>query len=347
MTRRPLVIASVAAVLALLLGVGVTSFVLYLQAKSAAAPESIAERYLTLVQRGDIEEAMRMEGRVVGPEDILLSDAVYAEATGRLDGFRIVRSEQDGSGRVTVEATTRVGGKDGRLTLSLVSAGWTPGELVGVTAWELRPVSLALIRVRVGAPAGVTATLAGHTLPDPSGLHTYSAFPGHYALSVQGDSEWFTIAGTSAAATSFGQGVEAQAAAELTEKGKGAAKAATDTWLQGCLQGGPQPEGCSFGLQAGAGAGEVWTNQRWDLDPAPQVTVAPWSFDCSVPNEGRGCWPVSTTTPGSAEFHADVSIPATGESGTVFSLEPSEVNVEGGITAFGEAGATFASIVWR
>ena len=349
MRRRPLWIGLTAAGVALALGAGITTFVLFLQVKAEARPEAIVAAYLDHVQRGEIEAAMRMEGRNPGENDILLSDDAYANVTDRLSGFRIEKVRAVGAEEVTVDVETKAAGTTSSGTFTLERVKGNPAELLGITAWHLQPVTLTRIQVQIGAPGVMQAAVAGVTLPEPDDLPTLSAFPGRYTLTVTSESPWFTIADTDTSVTGFWQHVELSTAAELTAKGDEAAKAATDLWLNGCMAGGPQPPGCSFSLTAGAPEGEVWTNSHWNLVNPPRITIAPWDFACRAPevDTSSGCWPVSTTTSGVAEFHADFVVPATGDSGTITTESPIEVDIEGAITGFGDAGGSFSSIVWE
>jgi hypothetical protein len=330
-----------------LLGLGVTSFVLFLQAKAVSTPEAIAARYLTLVERGDIEAAMRMEDRAVGKDDVLLTDAAYAQATGRLSGFRVERVRRVDADHASVEAQTQAGGRTGTVSFSLERRGWTPGELVGVTAWRLRPVALGTVAVQIGAPESVTATIVGKPLAHPTELHQLTAFPGRYPVAVTVESGWFTVQDATATVSGFDERAEAKPVAELTDKGRAAAIAAADGWLQNCLGGGAQPAGCSFQLDSGAPADEVWTNERWTLTTPPAIAVSAWTFSCGAPDVVGGCWPVATTSSGRVEFSADYSKPSTGEEGTITTTSPVDANVEGAIVGFGGEAADFTSITWR
>ncbi|WP_348789594.1 hypothetical protein [Leifsonia sp. NPDC080035] len=345
--RRPLWIALVAGGMALLLALGVTSFVLMLQAKAAADPARIVTAYLGQVRAGHVEAAMRMEGRKTDPNEVLLTDAAYAKATERLSGFRVVRVRTNGD-RAVVDVQTTAGGHTAHSSLSLKSGGWTPAALFGIVAWRLQPAELSMIDVHVGAPGSITATIAGAKV-EAARHPALLAFPGRYAIEVPGGSPWFTVKGSSVAITGFQQREELTATAELTQKGADAAVAAANAWVQSCMQGGPKPSGCSFGLTDGATDGEVWTNQKWTLATAPKVTVSAWSDQCGLPGQrdGTGCWPVKTASAGAADFSADYSIPATGETGTITSTGSIEVDVEGGITGFQDAGAFFISVQWR
>ena len=345
--RRRWWIALLAGGVAVLLGIGVTAFVLVVQARQASRPEAIVAHYLTLVERGRIQDAMRMEGRVVAKKEVLLTDAVYARAKEKLSGFRILGVDRVDANRVRVDAETRAGSHTERAAFTLQRHGWTLGELVGVTAWQLRPAPLGRVHVQVGAPEAVPVTVAGEDLRDPLAPHDFAAFPGRYTVAATVDTPWFTIPAGEAVVPGFDTRGSATPSAELTEKGRAAALAAADSWVQTCLRGGPQPQGCSFGLEAGAPEGEQWTDPRWTLVASPALTVSAWSFNCDGSAEVWGCWPVATASAGSAEFSAGYSKPATGESGTITMTEPVEVNVEGAITGFSDAGATFTSIHWK
>ena len=55
---------------------------------------------------------------------------------------------------------------------------------------------------------------------------------------------------------------------------------------------------------------------------------------------------MKTSTPGQVTFHADYSIPSTGEIGDVTSTGPIEADIEGWITSFTDTGAMFTSVAW-
>lgn len=348
--RRSLWIAVVAVCTALALGVGITALVLVIGARDASTPQALVSAYLADVKRGDVEAATRLEGRTHRAEDVLLTNKAYRNATDRVTGYRIlgVRAQGDDA---TVTAEITGGGTTSKRDFTVGRGRWTPASLVGVVGWKLAPVTLGTVTVTIGAPGRVDATLAGVPLGWKGATLHLDAFPGTYALTASTGNDWFTLAGAKASVAGFADDVQLRDAAVLTPKGLDAAKASAQAWLDICVASPEaQPPGCSFGLTSGAEPGEVWTNAAWTVETRPEVAVAPWDFDCHLPDQAAvsagGCWPVTTATPGSVTFHADFAVPATGDSGTITSTAPIEADVEGSVSSFGDAGAVFQSIVW-
>ncbi|MFF2050830.1 hypothetical protein ACFVU2_04440 [Leifsonia sp. NPDC058194] len=347
-SRKPLWIAVVAVGTALVLGLGATTLALYSNARDAARPEALVSRYLTYVQHGEIQAAMKLEGRKADPAQVLLTDDAYAKVSEQLSSFRIERVRSAGSDRVRVDAVTVAGGTKKSVSFTLRHGDDGPVGWLGVHAWKLEPVPLSTVTVAIGTHDAVDATIGGATLHWDGKVRQLLAFPGRYALSVASADPWYTISGADASISGFGQGVALRASSMLTPAGVEAATAATNAWVNTCLAGGAQPKGCSFGLNAGQPDGESWTNLRWELTAAPAVAFGAWDFDCT---QGTiltpGCWPVTTTTTGTADFHADYSVPATGETGEIYSDAPGEVEVKGSILTIGAGGAQFQSITWN
>jgi hypothetical protein len=347
-SRRPLWITVIAIGTALVLGLGVTTLVLYIGARDAARPEAIVSRYLTHVQHGEIQAAMALEGRKADPQQVLLTDAAYAKATQRLSSFRIGRVRAVSDREVRVDAQTDAGGTTGAVSFTVRHGDDGLAGVLGVHAWKLQPVPLSTVTVAVGTHDALDVTIAGATLHWDGKVRQLLAFPGRYALTPPAPTEWYTIEGADAAVTGFGDGVNLRAGSTLTAAGMQSAEAATTAWVNACLAGGPQPKGCSFGLDSGQPDGETWTNVRWEMTAAPAVSFGKWDFSCK---EGtvltQGCWPVTTTTAGSADFHADYAVAASGETGEIYSTTPGDIEVQGAILTIGAAGVSFQSIDWN
>ncbi|GIT78408.1 hypothetical protein LLS1_00770 [Leifsonia sp. LS1] len=346
-SRKPLWIAVIAIGTVLVLGLGATTLVLYFTARDAARPEALVSRYLSHVQHGQIEAAMKLEGRKADPAQVLLTDAAYAKVSQQLSSFRIERVRPVASDRVRVDAQTVAGGAKEAVSFTLTHGDDGPVGWLGVHAWKLQPVALSTVTVAVGTHDAVDVTIAGAKLHWDGKVRQLLAFPGRYALAAPAAGAWYSIAGADATVTGFGQGVNLRASSTLTPAGVDAATAATNAWVNACLAGGPQPKGCSFGLDSGQPDGETWTNVRWEMTAAPAVTFSAWDFDCA---QGTiltaGCWPVTTSTKGSADFHADYRVAASGETGEIYSTTPGDIDVQGSILSIGPAGAEFQSITW-
>jgi hypothetical protein len=351
-SRRSLWIAGAAIGTAVVLGIGATTFVLFVNAQRVSRPEAIVSSYLTDVQHGRIEAAMRMEGRTPAKDDILLTDKAYAKVTERLSSFRITALHSLSDTRTRVDVLTRVGDQDGESSFTLVRGPWTAAALFGLYSWRLERSELSTVDVQVGAPGEFAAHIAGTGFDwsGHGGPKTYQAFPGSYSLEVTTDSRWFTVPGADTTVSGFGQRRTLTALGTLSAQGLAAAESAAMASLGPCLAQGGGPTGCSFETDDPASSGEVWSNASWTLLSPPVVNVATtWSLDCrpSSPDGTAGCWSVTTAKKGTADFHADYHVAATGERGTIYLPRPADVAIEGSVADFGDAGATFQSISWQ
>lgn len=348
--RRSLWIVVVAVGTALTLGVGITALVLVINARAASTPEALVSAYLGDVKRGDVEAATKLEGRKHRAEDVLLTNTAYRGAKDRVTAYRILGVRTQGP-NATVTAEITGGGTTSTRDFTVGRAAWTPASLVGVVGWKLAPVTLGTITVTIGAPGRVDATIAGVPLGWKGAVLHLNAFPGTYPLTADSGNDWFTLAGAKASVAGFAADVQLQDAAVLTPKGLDSARASAQAWLDQCAASPEaQPPGCSFGLTSGADPGEVWTNAAWTVETRPDLAVDPWDFGCHLPDQpagnAGGCWPVKTSTLGSVTFRADVSVPATGESGTITSSAPIGAEIAGSVSSFGDTGAVFQSVGW-
>jgi hypothetical protein len=348
-SRTPLWIAIGAFVTALCLGVGTTAVVLVLQARASSQPEDVVSAYLGDVKRGDIESALKLEHRPARAADVLLTNRAYTNATDRMTGFRILDINTTRSS-ATVVAEVSQGSENSRATFSLTKGAWTPLSPLGIETWTLHPATLSTVSVTVGAPGRVDATIAGVPLDWKGAVLRLNAFPGTYDLKATTKAAWFTFAGSSVTVSGFGDQALLRSGAKLTTKGIDAAKAAANAWVDKCVADPDvRPQGCSFGLNGEMRPGEVWTNAAWTLKTRPVLTVGAWDFTCKLATQAAvsagGCWPVGTVTPGTVTFRADYTIP-NGEYGEIGSTGPVDVDVEGSISSFTDAGALYQSITW-
>lgn len=350
MAVRPrLWIAIAAFATALCLGLGITVMVMLVSAREASQPSAVVSAYLSHVQHGEISIALRMEGRAANPAEVLLTDKAYSHATDRMTGFRILRTRTTGAGS-TVEA--RIQQKSGQTTATFqLARSESPISLLGVDSWKLRPVGLATVEVTMGAPGRVDATLSGVPLGWKGAVKRIHAFPGTYALAITSQSPWFTLPSAVLPVAGFSGDDTFRVPATLTAKGRDAATAAAEAWFDDCVADPTfHPAQCSFSLSSGAAPGEVWTNPSWQVQSRPTIAIGYWDFGCRVPTtadvSAGGCWPVTTSTPGEVTFHADYSIPATGETGAITSSGAIAAKVEGSISSFTDTGAMFTSVDW-
>ncbi|MEO7015425.1 MAG: hypothetical protein ABI130_03650 [Leifsonia sp.] len=347
-TRKRLWIVITAFATALGLGVGITAAVMLVQAREAAQPVGVVSAYLSHVQRGEITAAMRMEGRAAKPTEILLTDKAYRQATDRMTGYSILGTQTVGT---TSEVRVRIQQKSGSSTATFELAEVkNPISLLGITVWRLKPVVLESVAVTLGAPGRIDATLSGVPLGWKGATVNLHAFPGRYSLAIKSQSPWYTLPGGDIPVEGFSGDNQFMRTATLTAKGQDAATAAANAWFDKCTADPDfHPAGCSFSLTSGANPGEVWTNQSWQVQTRPTIKLGDWAFDCpvSTPSPEIGCWNVTSAPPGLVNFHANYSIPATGETGDVTSTGPIQAKVEGWITSFTDAGAVFTSTPWN
>ncbi|MFF1632256.1 hypothetical protein [Leifsonia sp. NPDC058248] len=349
-SRTPLWIAIGAFVTALCLGVGATAVVLVLQTRASSQPEAVVSAYLGAVKRGDVETAVQLEHRSKRAADVLLTNRAYANATDRMTGFRILDVTTTGS-TATVDAEVLQGSGRSQTAFTLTKGAWTPLSPLGIDVWTLRPAALSTVAVTIGAPGRVDATIAGVPLGWKGAVLQLNAFPGTYALEATTKAAWFTLPGSSVTVAGFGDQTLLRTGGQLTARGMGAATAAANAWVDKCVADpDPKPQNCSFGLDVGAPAGEVWTDPAWTLRTRPTLTVGAWDFDCRLGTQAgvsaAGCWPVTTATPGTVTFHADYAIAASGEHGDIETTSPIDVHVQGSISSFTDAGALYQSITW-
>ncbi|MEY9850881.1 hypothetical protein ABH923_000559 [Leifsonia sp. EB41] len=334
---------------AVYLGLGTTAVVMLVSAHDASQPSAIVSAYLSDVQRGDISTALRMEGRAANPEEVLLTDRAYSHATDRMTGFRILDTRTIGAGStVTVRILQKSGSTTAKFDLNRMA---NPLSLLGVDSWKLLPVDLATVEITMGAPGRVDATLSGVPLGWKGAVQHIHAFPGTYALTINAQSPWFTLPNAAVSVAGFGHSDQFRVPATLTAKGQDAVIAAANAWLDQCVaEPTTHPDRCSFYLSSEAAPGEVWANPSWHVQSRPTIAIGAWDFGCRAPGmadvSAGGCWLVTTSTPAEVTFHADYSIPATGETGDITSDRAIEASVEGSITSFTDTAAMFSSVDW-
>jgi hypothetical protein len=330
---------------------GTVSVLAYLHAQAVSRPGFVVSTYLTDVEHGHIEAAMKLDHHVARTEDVLLTDAAYAKVTDRVSGFQLLKASVTRSG-ARVEASVVQKSGTSTATFQLVRGAWTPLALLGFEHWKLQPATMSTVTVTLGAPGRIAATVAGTDVKWKGSILKLDAFPGRYPLAVSEDSPCFTLAGTKTTVEGFDDHRELKTAAQLTPKGTAAIVTAANASLDECVASTVvAPIGCSFGLNNGPPAGETWTNVSWTLVTRPQLRVGAWDFSCRGPMQASvsvgGCWPVTTTTPGAVTFHADYLIGATGENGDIVTAAPIAAIVEGEGTSFTDSAALFFSVRWN
>ncbi len=327
--RGPLVgiIAGGAAVV-LLAVAGVVGYSVGTSTHSADRP---VRAFLDDLSAGKVEDALTTAGIDHDKGDVLLTDAAYAKAKGRVTGYRIAATRDDGD-TATVTAYLRQGGRDVSSTFTLDKTGTDWGVF---PVWELEAPKLGAVDVSVRGPAGAKVLVGGQGVTtSKDGTATLTALPGTYDVAVDGG-KWYSADATTATVAGFGGTASSPVSmtTKLTAAGEQSAKDAVNAWVDGCIAStDAAPKGCSF-YAYGEDSAYTYTNQKWTLDTRPAVSVGGWLSNG---------WLVTTTTYGRATFTADIS--GAGGVGTA-SAGPMNVNASGYITGFTDAGATFRSAI--
>jgi len=328
--RRRAVVGIVAAcaALVLLLVAGVAGAVVGSSTHSADRP---VRAFLDDLTAGRAAAALRSAGIRHDAGDVLLTDAAYAAAKGRVTGYRIAATRTDGD-TATVTAYLRQAGRDVSSTFLLDRTGSDWGVF---PIWRLEAPRLGAVDVTVRGPAGASVRVGGRPVTTgKDGTATLTALPGTYDVSVDGG-KWYAAKATTATVAGFGGTASSPVVltTSLTSAGQQSAAAAVNAWVDGCIAStDAAPPGCSF-YAYGEDSSYTYTNQRWTLQSRPTVTVGEWL---------SSGWAVTTTTAGRATFTADISGP--GGVGTA-SAGPMNVNASGYITGFTDAGAVFRSAI--
>jgi len=327
--RGPLIgiIAGGAAVV-LLAVAGVVGYSVGTSTHSADRP---VRAFLDDLSAGKVEDALKTAGIDHDKGDVLLTDAAYAKAKGRVTGYRIAATRDDGD-TATVTAYLRQGGRDVSSTFTLDKTGTDWGVF---PVWELEAPKLGAVDVSVRGPAGAKVLVGGQRVTtSKDGTATLTALPGTYDVAVDGG-KWYSADATTATVAGFGGTASSPVSmtTKLTAAGEQSAKDAVNAWVDGCIAStDAAPKGCSF-YAYGEDSAYTYTNQKWTLDTRPAVSVGGWLSNG---------WLVTTTTYGRATFTADIS--GAGGVGTA-SAGPMNVNASGYITGFTDAGATFRSAI--
>jgi len=324
-------IAAIVAGGAAIVLLAVAGVVGYSVGSSTHSADRPVRAFLDDLTAGRVDDALRAAGIDHDKGDVLLTDAAYAEAEGRVTGYRIAATRDDGD-TATVTAYLRQGGRDVSSTFTLDKTGTDWGVF---PVWELEAPALGAVDVSVRGPAGTKVLVGGQAVTtSKDGTATLQALPGTYDVTVDGG-KWYTADATTSTVSGFGGTASSPVSmtTKLTAAGEQSAKAAVDAWVDGCIAStDAAPKGCSF-YAYGEDSAYTYTNQKWTLDTRPTVSVGSWL---------SGGWVVTTTTYGRATFTADISGP--GGVGTA-SAGPMNVNASGYVTGFTDAGATFRSAV--
>jgi hypothetical protein len=328
--RRGQLVAVVAGSTAVVL-LAIAGLVGYSVGSTSHAPERQVEAFLDDLSAGHVDAALAAAGVRHTKSDVLLTDAAYAKASGRVTGYRIAAVERSG-GTATVGAYLTQSGRRVPATFTLEQVGTDWGVF---PRWELTAPTLGAVDVAVKGPPKTTVVVAGQqTRTDSSGAVALRALPGTYDVAVDGG-KWFSAKPTTTRVLGFGATASSPVSmtASLTPAGTQAATAAVDAWVDACIASTETaPSGCSF-YAYGENPANTYTNQKWTLDTRPTVRVDGWL--------SKG-WMVTTSSFGSATFTAAFTGPA--GTGTA-TAGPINVNASGYVTGFSDAGATFVSAI--
>lgn len=294
------------------------------------SPEHPVAAYLRALGSGNASEALRLSGVHATSADLLLTDAAYRASTDHISAFTIGTTTTDGD-TATVTARLTQGAQHYEQTFTLQKTGT---DLLFFPTWQLQPVQLGAVLLRVNGPSDAALTVAGIAAPAGATVQLV-ALPGTYPIAATTASKWYTLNDASATVIGFGTAGSrpVTVTATLTQQGLAAATDAVNNYLDGCAAAATfMPPNCPFGA-TGQDPAYTYSNEKWTIDPRPTIEIGAWR---------SGGWSVTTTTPGAATFTADVSN-ATGH-GTS-STDPIPVRVAGSITKIDDSGATFSTTV--
>jgi len=328
--RRGQLIGIIAGSTAVVL-LAVAGLVGYSVGSASHAPERQVEAFLDDLSTGHVDDALSAAGIRHSKSDVLLTDAAYAKASGRVTGYRVAAVERSGD-TATVGVYLTQSGRRVPATFTLEQVGTDWGVF---PRWQLRAPTLGSVDVAVTGPPRTAVAIAGQrTRTDSSGAVALRALPGTYDVAVDGG-KWFSAKATTARVLGFGETSSSPVSmtTSLTAAGKQAATTAVDAWVDACIASTEAaPSGCSF-YAYGENPANTYTNQKWTLDTRPTVQVDGWLT--------KG-WMVTTSSFGSATFTAAFTGPA--GTGTA-TAGPINVNASGYVTGFSDAGATFVSAI--
>ncbi|MEO8906924.1 MAG: hypothetical protein ABI310_02495 [Microbacteriaceae bacterium] len=294
------------------------------------APDRAVAAYLQALESGHAADALSLSGVHATSADLLLTDAAYRAATDRISHSTIGTTAVNGdTAAVTAELTQ--GTQRYTQTFSLEKTGT---DLLFFPNWQLKPVQLGAVVVRLNGPSDLALKVAGIAAPSGATVEL-AALPGTYAVTPVTTSQWYTIKDESAVVTGFGSAGSKPVIMNVTlsEKGVVAATEAVNKYLDVCAASTEfLPPNCPFGA-VGQDPAYTYSNQKWTLNARPVFEVGGWR---------SGGWVVATKTPGNATFTADVSN-ASGN-GTS-STDPIPVRVTGYISKIDDSGATFTTLV--
>lgn len=263
-------------------------------AAAQSMPKAVVARYLDALVHGKAREAMALGGIHAGPADVLLSQRAYSTATDRITSYTVA-APVTRKGVTTVEATVQQGDRPYQRTFRVLPAGGLPF----LPLWKLAPVTTDTVEVEADGPAGLAFTVGGVTPKVQDRVAKLRALPGTYPVEFAKPSGDYSVRSGFAVSHPIGSVITPTVfAAEISDSGTAAAKAAVEAWLDTCLATQDSaPADCPFAVQAPATPGVRMSDIHWSLVTRPEVDLlySDW-YDGGWDVQGRNGSVTATAT---------------------------------------------------
>lgn len=288
--RRKLAVMGGAAGLVLVLVVG--GVIAVNVVRGAHGPDKVVSAYLDALVAGDAQKALEIgDPSIPTDQRALLSNAVYAKAADRPDGYAIMATKITDKTAVVV-AELRQNGTKAPLTFKLAQKD--PGILD--PHWGMENAPLLQLGIATGGSSdvamvnGARVKLGGETRGDSGRLTTLPAFPGTYRIELLTSSKYLSAAPATVTVRLGAQAPPepAQLVPEPNEAFAGAVQDQVDALLTRCAaEKVIAPNGCPFRSYA---FGDV-RNVVWKVTKAPAFRT--YSY-------GGSSWMLSSEDAGTA-----------------------------------------------
>ncbi|WP_394939528.1 hypothetical protein [Psychromicrobium sp. YIM B11713] len=284
--RRGLLIGLLSGGLALVL-VLVIGGIWFANASSQNAPEQQVKAFLQALVDGKAEQAMKLSHTELSEADrLLVNDEVYSAAQSRITDYSIGKVVVK-DGKATVSAEYSQAGKTTLKDFTLSSAG----KDFLVDKWQLDPIDLPSVKVKLAGPVssglslggvGLSPELVAGTGPKPAILSamTVKALPGDYRLAPKNQDPAVTVEEQTVKVRGFDEEPGSYTLKSvLTAAGKAAITAAVSKYLDDCAaQNALVPKGCPFsGKLTGQLVDFKADSVRWSLTAKPTLKIGEWS----------------------------------------------------------------------
>jgi hypothetical protein len=259
------------------------------------AASASVDRFLTLVVKGQSSEAVKTMDPAPVDDDALVDDDVYASAKHRITSYKIESTKITGH-KAVVEVKLKTDSGAWEQSFDLV----TSHKFLLFDAWTIDGGSLPTIDLTDDRPDGVSVTANGVQI-QKNGLadSTFFALPGDYRFAIVSDSSLVKADSHDAQITTFDHNKKVELQVQLTDDGVTSARAAVDTFLNGCIsQEVLVPDGdCGYEVTNDPNfPNETLSNILWSIKQRPVVSFDAWE---------EGGWTVKTETAGVLEMDAD------------------------------------------